>query len=291
MRRLPGLILTLMMLLCIAPAHAAEDVFTVNVQNITGDAWSESFIESSLTSDRSYLQVTCPLEGDAAVTLSVTDAMGSPVYQRDYGVCSGKFRSEDIFLRLSGSQTTYHVTLWVGDAGYSFPLRRVMPKLVGNAACSAGYPLASLTGSGSWKTATLLDVAGVSLRPLTVPLYASGAYEIGTVTFAVEGGCLTVSAHLDEGVHGSIDQSSIQVATTALEAETLGKKSFSGAAVGLDRPVDLQGTPYAAVYVNLTVSFDPSGAAPMPATDSDMQQEQQFLWNKMQMETANEALG
>lgn len=276
------------LLLCIAPAYATEDVFTVNVDALPEDAWNESSIAASLTSDRSYLRVTCPVEGEADVTLSIADESGSLVYQRDYGLCSGKFRSEDIYLRLTASQTTYQVTLWVGDAGYSFPLRRVMPRLIGNAACSVGFPLGSITGAESWKTVTLLDVNALEGQSLTVALHASDAYEIGTATFTVEGGCLTVSARLNEGVDGSIDQSTVQVATTALEAEKLGKKNFPGASVKLDKAVDLQGTPYAAVYVNLTVSFDPAGLSASPETELEGQA---GLWQLMQTETANEAIG
>lgn len=282
------LIFFLMMLLCIAPAYAAEDVFTVNVYDLPENAWSESYIAESLSSDRSYLRVTCPVEGEAAVNLSIADGSGSLVYQRDYGQCSDTFRSEDIYLRLTGSQTTYQVTLWVGDTGYAFPLRRVMPRLVGNAACSVGYPLEEITGSGSWKTATILDVNALEGRRMTVALHASDAYEIGTATFTVEGGSLTVTAQLDEGINGSIDRSSVQVAITALEAEKLGKKNFSGTAAKLDQAVDLQGTPYAAVYVNLTVSFDPANVPGNPETQTEGQAE---LWQHMQTETANEAIG
>lgn len=282
------LIWLVMLLLCIAPAYAAEDVFTVNAHDLPENAWSESYIAESLSSDRSYLRVTCPVEGEAAVNLSIADGSGSLVYQRDYGQCGGTFRSEDIYLRLAGSQTTYQVTLWVGDIGYAFPLRRVMPRLVGNAACSVGYPLEELTDSSSWKSATILDVNALEGRSCTVALHASDAYEIGTATFAVEGGSLTVTAQLDEGINGSIDRSSVQVAVTALEAEKLGKKNFPGAAAKLDQAVDLQGTPYAAVYVNLTVSFDPANVPGSPETQVEGQAE---LWQRMQTETANEAIG
>ncbi len=289
MRRL--LILLLMLLLCIAPAYAAEDVFTVNAQDVTEDAWNESYIASSLTSDRSYLRVTCPLEEDAAVTMSIADESGRLVYQRDYSVCSGKFRSEDIYLRLTGSQTTYHVSLWVGDAGYSFPLRRVMPRLTGSAACTAGLPLAEISGADTWKTATVLDIAEVSRRPVTVALNAGDAYEIGTATFTVKDGRLKVSVALDDGVDGSIDKATVYVATTAIEAEKLGKKNFPGATAGLDEYVPLWDTPYAAVYVNLTVSLDPAGAAESRSLDKETQEEQLLLWERMLLETANEAVG
>lgn len=290
MKRLLGFLLALLMLWA-APALASEDVFTVNALDVTEDAWNESYIASSLTSDRSYLRVTCPLEEDAAVTLSIAAENGKLVYQRDYGVCGGRFRSEDIYLRLTGPQTTYHVTLWAGDSSFSFPLRRVMPMLTGNAACSAGYPLAEISGTNTWRTATLLDIAEVSRRPYTVALNASDAYTIGAVTFTVEEGRLTVSAQLDEGMASSIDKSAVYVATTALEAEKLGKKNFPGPTVALDEAVDLWGTPYVAVYVNLTVSFDPSGAAEMRPLDEEEAELQLLLWEKILTETANEAVG
>lgn len=261
----------------------------MNAQDITEDAWNESFIASSLTSDRSYLQVTCDVEEEAAVTLSIAGENGKLVYQRDYGMYSGRFRSEDIYLRLSGSKTTYQVTLWVGDSSYSFPLRRVMPRLTGNAACSVGYPLSLLSQTDTWKTATILDIAQVAKRPLTVALHASDAYEIGTVTFTVEEGLLTVTAQLNDGVDGSIDKSKVYVATTALEAEKLGKKTFPGVTAELDEEIDLLGTPYAAVYVNLTVSFDPTDVPESP--EETQLEEQEELWEMMQLETANEAIG
>lgn len=282
------LILIVLLMLCAATATAAEDVFTVDVHSLPEDAWSEKCIAANLTSDRSYLRVTCPVEGEMQVTLSISDASGSLVYQRDYGLCSGTFRSEDVYLRLTGSQTVYQVTLWTGDNGYSFPLRRVMPRLIANAACSVGYPLERMTDSGGWKTATLLDVQALEGRELTVALHASNAYEIGVATFSVEDGILTVSAQLDENVDGSIDKAAVQVATTALEAEKLGRKNFHGTVAGLDQPVDLMGTPYAAVYVNLTVSFDPSGLPGSPETEVEDQEE---TWQRMQTETANEAIG
>lgn len=283
------LILLLMMLLCIAPAYAAEDVFTVNAQDMSEDAWDESFIASDLTSDRSYLRVLCDVEGESPVTLSIATEGGQPVYQRDYGVYDGFFRSEDIYLRLSGSQTTYHVTLWAGDIGYSFPIRRVMPRLIGNTACSAGYPLTELSGADSWKTATILDIAALEREPRTVALHASGAYEIGTATFTVEDGYLTVSAQLDEAVDGRIDKAKVYLAATALEAEQLGKKKFPGLTAKLDEAIDLQGTPYAAVYVNLTVSFNPAGAGEVP--EDPALEGQKELWETMQQVTANEAIG
>lgn len=288
MKKLPVLLLSLMLLLCAVTGHAAEDVFTVDARNAADGAWDEGYIDASLTTDRSYLRLTCDLDSEAAVTLSIADNSGNLVYQRDHGVCSGRFRSEDIYLRLTSSLTVYHVTLWTGDTSYSFPLHRVMPRLTGNAACSVGYPLENLSGLDTWKSATLLDVYALEGSSLTVPLHASGAYEIGTVTFRISGGALTVSASLNSGVDGSIDKSAVYVATTALEAQQLGRKSFPGPTGRLDRTIDLMGAPYVAVYVNLTVSFAPADVPASPAVELDGQED---CWNLMQNTTANEAVG
>lgn len=277
MKRLLGLLLFLALLAGLVPACAAEDVFTV-------DAASAG---SSLTTDRSYLRVTCDLPEEVPVTLSIADGSGSLVYQRDYGLCSGSFRSEDVYLRLTDRQTAYQVTLQAGDGCYAFPLLRVMPRLTGNAACSVGLPLSALSGTDTWKSATVLDVAALSEMPLTVPLHASGAYEVGTVTFAVSGGAVTVTAQLFDELDGSIEKSTVYVATTALEAQQLGRKSFHGPTGKLNAPIDLMSAPYVAVYVSLTVSFDPS-AAPSPEVTLEGQEE---LWLLMQTVTANEAVG
>lgn len=287
MKRLLALFLMLCMLLSLTPGHAAEDVFTVDAPSAAANCADEDYIASSLSTDRSYLRITCDLESEADVTLSITDETGSLVYQRSHNLCSGRFRSEDVYLRLTGSQTTYQVTLLAGDSSYAFPLRRVMPRLTGNAACSVGIPLSSLTGADTWKSATVLDVNALSNAPCTVALHASGAYEIGTVTFSVSGGLLTVSAQLDASINASIEKSTVYVATTALEAQQLGRKSFHGPTGRLDSPIDLLAAPYVAVYVSLTVSFDPSA----PASPDVLLPGQEDLWLLMQTVTANEALG
>ncbi len=284
MKKLLGLLLALVLVLCAASALGQEDVFVVSAADIAEDAWATG---NAVTSDKSYLRVTCPAEG-ARVTLSIADAAGTLVYQRDYGECAGTFRSEDIYLKLQGSETTYHVSLWVGDCSYAFPIQRVMPRLVANAACAVGLPLQAMTGSSGWRSATLLDTAALEGRSLTVALHASNAYEIGTATFTISGGQLTISARLNDGVDGSIDKASIQVAVTALEAAQLARKSFLGQTAQLGQTIDLGGTPYAAVYLNLTVSFDPTGLPGSPETELDGQRD---LWQLMQTETANEALG
>ena len=271
------ILLMFLALACLIFPALAEDVKNVDVSTAT-----------SVSMDESYLRLTCPLSGETQVTVSVTDAWGNLQYQRDYGLCSGTFRSEDIYLRLDGSETTYQVKVQEGGATHSVTVNRVMPRLTGNAACAVGYPLSRLNGSSSWQSVTLLDVNALEGSSTTMALHASDAYNLGTVTFEVSGGKLKVTASIDSGIDGSIDSAKVYVATNALQAQQLGGRNFTGLTARLDERVDLGGTPYVAVLVNLTVSFDPSGAPSSPTTWLDGQEE---LWVLMQQTTANEAVG
>lgn len=277
MKRILSLVLTLL-LACAALPALAEDVLTIQDATQSG----------AYTSDRDYLRILCPLNGECQVTVTVAQGSGSVIYQRDYGLCSDAFRSEDIYLPFQGQDTLYNVSVAAGEQLYGFSVTRVMPRLRDNAACSVGYPLSSLTGSGSWKTVTFIDVAALEGSSMTVPLHASGAYTLGSVTFSVSGGALTVSAQVDGGIDGSIDKSRISVAATALEAQTLGTRKFQGLTGRLDESIALDGSPYAAVYVDLTVSFDPSG---VPASPDSILDGQEDIWQLMQQTTANEAVG
>lgn len=270
MKRLCVLVICLL-LLC--GAALADDVCTI------------SDLQSGVTTDSSYIRLKVPVNDEGQVLLTITGPDGGTVYQRDYGVRSESFRTEDIYLRLSGSQTVYQVTLQAGGAVYSFPVERIPGKLSGAAACTAGYPLSDMSGVEGWRTATLLRVKDGSV---TVPVHASGTYEVGTATFRISGGQLTVTVDLDKGVSGKVESSKVYVATSALTARQLGRNQFNGVIGSLGKPIDLHGAAYAAVYVKLTLSFDPAGAASAPATVLDGQPD---LWDAMQQETANEANG
>lgn len=276
MKKLLGLLLALMVLL--GTAAAQDDVFLVDL--------AQTAQGTTLASDRSYLCLTCPADG-MDITVTITDGTGSLVYQRNYGACSGTFRSEDIYLRLNGNETTYSVSLQAGETSYGVYIQRTMPRLTATA-CAVGLSLQDMTGATGWKSATVLDVNALEGGSLTVPLHGNNAYEIGTATFTISGGRLTVSARLNNGVEGSIDASSVQVATTALEAQRLGREDFLGQTAPLEQPIDLQSSPYAAVLLNLTVSFDPSGVPASPTIELEGQRD---LWQLMQQHTANEAVG
>lgn len=276
MKRITAILAALCLLLTAAPA-LGDEVFTV--QDING---------ASYESDQEYLRISCPVEGESRVTVTIADENGSITYQRDYGLCSGTFRSEDIYLRLNGAETLYNISVSTGESTSSFQVNRTMPRLQGNAACAVGYPLSDLSGTGGWKTATILDVNALRGSSLTVPMHASGAYTLGSVTFSVRDGMLTVDADIAQGVDGEIDRATVYVATNPIDAQNLGTKSFGGASGSLGEAISLNGTDYAAVYVKLTVSFDPSGVPGSPDTWLDGQQE---LWQQMQLMQTGEAVG
>ena len=98
-----GVFLALLLMLLAAFPALAEDVY-----------YADASQGGSVTSDKGYLSVTCPLDADSRVTMTIRDEWGSTVYQRDYGVCSGMFSSEDVYLPQNGAQTTYRVTLCRG---------------------------------------------------------------------------------------------------------------------------------------------------------------------------------
>ncbi len=271
-------ILLCVALCCLSIPALADDTCLISDPSSAG----------SVSTEYEYLRIYCPANQGDQVTVTVTTPDGSCIYQRDYGTNDSPFYTDDIYLPMDGSEITYSITMTVGETTYAFAVTRKVGYLYDNMACTGGYPLSSISGSGSWYMATILDVASLEGGSMTVPVYASDWYLVGTATLSVSGGQLTVNASLNSGVVGSIDSATVYVAANALEAQTLGDRHFTGATGSLDRAIDLGGTGYAAVYVQMRVSFDPSTATvSSPVTPNG----QGSLWERMQNETANEAVG
>lgn len=275
MKRVMTLLLALMLCMLILPAMAA-DALTVDIATAAPE----------ISTDRSYLRLTCAgVEGEVVVT--IRDMGGAIVYQRDHGMCSGHFRSNEIYLGLDGASTRYQVSMQAGSSAYVFTLIRIQPRQKDVTACTVGCPLSAITGADTWKTATLLDLNEMR-QPITVPIQAGGELEIGEAVFELNDGVLTVSAQLAPDVNGKIASAKVYAATNALDARRLDTKKFKGLTGSLDHGIDLRGARYAAVYVKLTVSFDPAQAAPLSdATDDD----QLELLELMNHYTINEEVG
>lgn len=274
--RIPIALLTLLLMLAAAPA-LAEDVYVVKDASAAG----------SLSTDCSYLRVCCPLSGESPVTLSIRDGWGYLVYQRDYGACRGTFRSEDVYLPLEGASTRYSVTLSCGGSVHEFSVTRVAPRLTDSHVTACGLSLTDVTGKRDNRFAVIIDAWALEGSTLTVPL-VSGGMQVGYASITVSGGEVTVSAALT--VDGKIEKSTVYVARDAVTAATLGANRFTGVKTKLNRAADLDGTPYAAILVQLTVSYDAATAQPF-REDPWFSQEQQDLWEMMLLTTASEAVG
>ncbi len=266
-------------LLLTVPA-LAEDVCVVK----------DASTASRVTTSRPYLRVQYPLPGETNVTLTVCDEWGSLIYQRDYGLCSGTFRSRDVHLPASGDSCDYIVTLSMDAGDVTFTVTREQPLLTDTAVYAGGLTLAEMNGGSPYKYAVVLDLCALDGSTAVAPMMASGM-QIGEVYFSVEDGELTVSASLF--VEGVIDKSNVYIATDAMTARTLGSSRFSGVKTKLDRAIRLGDAPYAAVMVQLTVTYDPAGAQPFRMGETAKEAYTLLLenWQLMQLMTANEAVG
>lgn len=248
-------------------AALAQDVCTIENPADGGE----------FTTDRDYITIGQALTGSETVSLTIDGPSGT-VYQRDYGTVDDYFASEEIYLPLDGTGTRYDVTL-EEDASVttSFTVYRITGRLTDITASSIGLPLRTLSGADTWRTATLLDLRALEGNSMQVPVCAGDAYTFGYATFSVSGGSLYVTFQPEDGINPEISRTSLSVALTAEEAAQLGKRGFSGIRSDLGSWIPLNGAAYAAVYLRMTVSMDPS-AAPCTAVDDS----QWTLWERMQ---------
>lgn len=274
------LIILLLGCLFLAPAALAEDVCTVK----------DASAVTRLTTECSYLRVKLPLESETNVTLSVWDEWGYLIYQRNYGMCSGTFSSRDVHLPLEGDSCEYTVILTTDGGEYSFTVIREMAMITDSSVYAGGATLRELVDGSSRKYAVVLDLDALQKETLTAPMMAAGM-QIGEVVFAADQGMLTVSATLT--VDGQIDKANVYIATDALTAQTLGTNHFTGIKTRLERAVDLADAPYAAVMVQLTVTYDPATAQAFDVGREEKKTLEQLMknWQLMQLMTANEAVG
>ena len=275
-------ILSLLLVGCLlvgVPA-LAEDVCTVQ----------DALTASEITTDEAYLRLGCELAAEGNVTVTVQDEWGYLVYQRDYGVCAGSFRSSDIYLPLEGSRAVYTVTLETAGGVNTFTVIREMAMITDTAVYAVGLTLQEMADGSAYKYAVVLDLAALNETTAVAPLLASGA-QVGEAYFSVLEGVLTVSALLT--AEGSIDKAEVYIATDALTARDLGAKHFNGMKAELDQEIDLGDAPYAAVMVQLTLTYDPTTAQAWEMTREEEENFKQLQedWMLMQQLTAGEAVG
>ncbi len=274
--------LTVFLIFCLmtAPAALAEDVCTVQ----------DASAVTQVTTEASYLKVQCPLAEETGVTLSVWDEWGYLIYQRNYGTCSGTFRSGEVHLPLEGESCEYTVTLTTDSGEHTFTVVREMAMITDSAVYAGGATLRQLVDGSSRKYAVVLDLDAMNEETLIAPMLAGGM-QVGEVYFSVLDGVVTVSARLT--ADGRIDKANVYIASDALTAGTLGSNHFTGMKTRLERAIDLGDAPYAAVMVQLTVTYDPATAQAYEMNREEERALEEILenWQLMQLTTANEAVG
>lgn len=278
MKHLSALLLTLLLTLILPSALADEQLCFIRL-----DDQPEEVITQC-----SYISVLCSLTDSVPVSIDIYDACENLVYQRNYGSCVGPFHSEEVYLRLSGGETHYLLRANLGDETREVSIVRKLPRLENNIATTCGYPLTKLSGNESRMSITLIDANALAEQPLSVPVQCAGQYDIGYVTFRMTDGYLSASLMLHAGLNAVINDDVIYVATTSVGAMNLDSGRFTGIQGALDTFIDLQGAPYAAVLVKITVSFDPSSALQNPTVEMEGQHD---LWLNLLYQTESNAVG
>ena len=274
--------LILLLLLCLLPVSPAlaEDVCVVK----------DGLAAGTVTTDRDFLRVQCDLPVEGSVILSVHDEWGYLVYQRNYGAKSGAFRSGDIYLPLEGDVSRYTVTLETAQGSHAFTVIREMAMISDSSVYAGGLTLKEMVDGDRRKYAVVLDMDALNEETLIVPMLAGGM-QVGEVYFSVLDGTLTVTAAML--AEGAIDKATVYIAPDAITAQSLGGSRFTGVKTKLNREIDLGNTPYAAVMVQLTVTYDPATALAWKTTREAEKQLEELreCWKLMQLMTANEAVG
>lgn len=159
-----------------------------------------------------------------------------------------------------------------------------------SAVYAGGLTLKEMVDGSKRKYAVVLDMDALNEETAIVPMLASGM-QVGEVYFSILDGKLTVTAALL--AEGEINKGTVYIAADAITAQTLGTSRFTGIKTKLNREIDLGDTPYAAVMVQLTVTYDPATAQAWEMTREEEEACEELLedWELMQMMTANEAVG
>ncbi|MDO4483378.1 MAG: hypothetical protein Q4C54_02745 [Clostridia bacterium] len=260
MKRIIWLMLLVMLLL--SPTALADDVCTV----------ADIRAASVITTADNYLTLSIPAAPGQDVTVSVYDDSGLVWQQCREGV-AGPYMTDEIYLKVKGGDTAYHVAVNLGGEEIAFDVIRQIGRLKGNAACTDGYPISGMSGADTWQRAAIIPAAdGVTY----VPVVTANGREIGQACLQVSGGQLTVFISVYDG-ETAIDSGEVLAARSRGEAAALGRKQFSGIRAGLGQPVDLSGCGTAAVWVKLKVSYNPANAAQYTPNDGYWQKQWQGM--------------
>jgi len=231
-------------------------------------------MEGPQTTWRSLMAVACPAEG--TVRLRITGPDGSVVYDAADRAADGFFVSEPVFLPLRGGNTRYTVSL-TDDAGTrTAEVTRTQPYLEGVHASVGTLPLSAVTGQPGRERVLFLRNEDGERR---FPLVAGGVYRLGEAVCTVSGGWLTVSLEILPEARALLREAQVRAAFTADAVAGLARPDADAIPAGPEEPIDLRGHAIAAVWIGLTVSFDP---AALESVSLSADPEQILLWREME---------
>jgi len=277
---------------------AAEEVFVIAADQIEAQRLEEEgYAAQRLTAPTQYIQITCAL-GDEPVPVKLRvsrSADGKTVHQKNYGQQKGDFRSEEIYLKYTGSGTAaYDITLTAGERQWQFPFYRKLMKLSRNTACSYGVRIreAAPGVTKGWPMATVVDLTRGSQR---VPLCASDRYVIGEVEIQLGGDSLQVNVkpfdHIDLTVHHQKVYAITDPGTlTGLDAGAMKRQLAFSPGEKVSIRDDLAGSPYVILYLSMEVSYDPNGLDVFQYDASETNQQLNW-WNRLKENSDTESLG
>lgn len=270
---LAGLLVLAASILLALGALAQDSVYVIQADKLDMTKLNDSdYVEENLSAATQYIRVTYALSGASQVKLSVVRAdTGTVVLQKNYGQKSGLFKSDDIYLKYSGSGTVaYTITLSVNNTNYTFPFYRKLMVLKNNTACTFGVRIKSLDKSltDAWTMATPLDLEAIAATPggtQRINLCASNMYVIGTVSVRIRDGVLRVSMQLEDEEDGKFEiaDQHLYLITSPAQWDTLDPKrtALPEYEIGVDIPLseELSGVRYVVLYLPMKLTYDPNG--------------------------------
>lgn len=295
----------MVVLSCLALPGLAVDTFVIPVNELDMNRLSDdSYIADHLSAGTQYIRLTYALSEQAHVVVSVVrEDTGAAVHEKDYGQVSGTFRSDDIYLKYTGSETTkYNITVAIGDAKYKFPFQRQLMLLKNNTACTYGVRIKNLDKrlTDGWTMVTLLDLDEVAALPGStkrIDLCASNMYVIGTVSVRVRDDALRVSMQLDEDNKFEISHQSLYLITNLSDWTSVNPKQMSQPQyeIGVDISLsqELPGVRYLVMYLPMTLTYDPNGLDRFSydlKNNPDLQHQLE-IWDAMETLETEQAVG
>lgn len=294
-------ILAAVLMMCIMFGAATglaltDTAFEIDVDKLDMEKVLEGeYQEACLTAKTQYIRIAYSVAEEQAVTVSVRlKETGETVYQKNYGIKSGRFTSDDIYLKYTASQTVpYTIALTVGEEEISFPFYRQLMVLKRNKACTYGVRMQDVQPDLTKKLqmGTALDLEVIRNGPgsrLQIPLCASNKYIIGTVTVRVLDDNLRVSMAFVNGLDITIHRQTMHLFTYPGELTTLEERHLKNQPkyqVGTDISIlkDLKGADKVILYLPMEVTYDPNGLAQFGydlAEDENLQN-QLIIWQEL----------